>query len=237
MADLVRRTLPLALLALGGVAGACESVSRYLSESPEDRLVDAALAHWAARGEPFLDGVSGADTVASVTATGARAWEVAVLPPSGGVPSVWSLAIVRVEIYPLFPGDAFAAWLEQRAQALGMPGHIPPEVAQGIRVGDVRGVGDLEVRYGPASRTTRRTLERIAYLVPKLYSDDTEWRIQPDSGTAGVLIEALKLVADDVIHGDPEVRACMGVGPPAEADRSTQLACLAEVLGRHFGEG
>jgi hypothetical protein len=237
MPEIVRRTLPLALLVAGAAAVGCESVGRYLSERPEDRLVEAAVGHWAARGEPFLDGVSGEDTVASVTATGARGWQVAVLPPSGGVPSIWALEIVRVEIVPLFPGDAFAPWLEERAQALGLPTYLPPEVALGIRAGDIRAVGDLEVRYGPAGRSTRRTVERIAYLTPKPYSDATEWHVQPDSGGAALLIEALKLVSDDLLHGDPEVRSCMGGGPPADAERSTQLACLAEVLGGRFGEG
>ncbi len=237
MPELVRRTRPLALLVAGIAAVGCESVGRYLSETPEDRLVDAAVEHWAARGVPFLDGITGEDTVASVTATGARAWEVAVLPPSGGAPSVWSLEISRVEVYPLFHGDAFAAWLAERAQALGLSTPLPPEVTQGIRAGDIRAVGDLEVRYGPASRSTRGTVERVAYLTPKPYSDETEWHVQPDSGAAKVLMEALDLVADDLIHGDPEVRGCIGGGRAAEVERSVELACLAEVLGRRFGEG
>jgi len=64
-----------ALLALA--AAGRDFVGRYLAGTPEDRLVQAVLAQWAVPGKPFLDGVSGRDTVASVTATGSRSWEVA----------------------------------------------------------------------------------------------------------------------------------------------------------------
>jgi hypothetical protein len=232
-----QRPLRIRLLAVALAAAAalgCDSVGRYLSDTPEDRLVRAAVAAWTTRGAPFLDGASGADTVASVTATGARGWEVAVLPPSGGVPSVWSLEIVRVEVYPVFPGPGFAEWLEQRARALGMSEGLPPETALQIRGGGIRAVGDLEARYGPAGRTTRTTRERVAYLVPRPLSDATEWRVQPDAGPADALIEAVKLVADDLVHADPQVLSCMGA-PPTGVARSVQLDCLAEVLGRRFG--
>ena len=237
MPHILRTNLRLALLGAMVGAVACDGFGRYLDEAPEDRLVDAAVGAWAAHGVPFLDGVSGEDTVASLTPTGARDWEVAVVPPSGGVPTAWALEIPRVEVYPVFRGDAFAAWLEDRARALGLSTYLPPDVAQGLRSGDIRAVGDIEARYGPASRSLRTTVERVAYLVPRPYSDETEWHVQPDPGSAAVLIEALKLVADEMIHGDPDVRSCMGGGPPSGVERSVQLDCLAEVLGRRFGEG
>jgi len=236
MPDLVRRTPPLACLAVVLAASGCDSVGRYISERPEDRLVEEAVAQWTERGHPFLDDVSGADTVASVTATGARGWEVAVGPPEGGLPTVWALEIPRAEVYPFLPGNAFATWLDERTRAAGVADGLAPDLAERIRTGDLRAVGDLEVRYGPANRSARTTVERVAYLVPRPYSDETEWHVQPDTSAAGPLAEALRRVVDEMVRTDPQMRGCLGSDVPAEADRSEQLRCYAEMIARRFGE-
>ncbi|HSG49321.1 MAG TPA: hypothetical protein VLA43_15980, partial [Longimicrobiales bacterium] len=149
--------VPLLVLLISG----CELVDRYMSATPEDSLVEAAVARWATPGKTFFDGASGSDTVAAVSPTGARAWEVAVLPLSGGAPEVWSFEVTRAEVYPTMPGDAFARWLGDRARELGMQTFLPPEVSDALRRGDILAVGDLEVRYGPAARSGRNTEERV----------------------------------------------------------------------------
>jgi hypothetical protein len=224
----------LALVALA-VAG-CERVEPYLSDTPADRVAEAALDAWTSPGGVFFDGVPGDDTVAAVTPTGARAWEVAVVPRAGGSPRVWSLEISRIEVYPVFGGDAFVAWLGDRARSLGFPALLPAEVVAEVRRADVRAVADMEVRYGRADGSGRRTVERVAYLV-SLPGDATEWRVQPESGPAGVLMGALKFVADDLIHRDRDVLDCMGHGSAAGVARATQLRCLSDVLDRRFGSG
>lgn len=236
MPEPVRRTPPL-LWVVGALAlVGCESVGRYLSESPEDRLVEESVAQWAERGRPFLDGVSGNDTVASVTPTGTRGWEVAVGPPGGGLPTVWTLEIPRAEVYPLFAGAVFADWLDQQARMLGVPEGLPAYVTSGIRDGEIRAVGDLEVRYGPANGAARTTVERVAYLVPRRFSDATEWHVQPASGPPDVLVDALERVVDHLAQTDPRMRDCLGV-VPLQAARSERIRCYAEVLARRFGEG
>jgi len=224
-----------AVLALVTVAVAgCARVEPYLSDTPADGAVRAALETWASPGGAFLDGVAGDDTVAAVDPTAARAWEVAVLPQAGGAPRSWSLEIPRAEVYPVFGGDAFVAWLEERARALGFQAPLPADVATEVRRGDIRAVADLEVHYGRADGSARRTVERVAYLVP-LPGDATEWRIQPESGSAGTLVGALKFVADDLVHRDRDVLDCMGRRSAAGVGRATQLRCLSDVLDRRFG--
>jgi hypothetical protein len=223
-----------AVLALVTMAVAgCERVEPYLSDTPADGAVEAALEAWAFPGGAFLDGVAGDDTVAAVDPTAARAWEVAVLPRAGGAPRSWSMEIPRVEVYPVFSGDAFVAWLEGRARALGFQAPLPADVVTGVQRGDIRAVADLEVQYGRADGSERRTVERVAYLV-SLPGDATEWRIQPESGSAGTLIGALKFVADDLVHRDRDVLDCMGSRAAAGVARATQLRCLSDVLDRRF---
>lgn len=223
------------ILAVVTTAPSCDLVRRYVSESPADRLVEAALAEWAAPGGRFLEGVAGQDTVASVSPTGARSWEVAVIPPSGGVPVVWSLEIPLVEVYPTFPGEAFASWLQERARALGMRTFLPPEVAADLRSGAISAVGNMEIRYGPADRSGRNTQRRTAYLAPTS-TGRLEWRIRPESRSVQVLTEALDLVAEDMLHRDERVLTCMGSASPTNVPRHVQLACLGEVLEQQFGQ-
>lgn len=223
----------LLLLTVG--VGACDTLGRFVSETRQDRLAEAALAAWASPGHPFFDGTSGPDTVASVTPTGARAWEVAVVPPSGGMPVVWSLEISRIEVYPFFPGDVFISWLEERAGALGMRATFPEDVVSDVRRGDIRGLGDIEVRCGPSDASAPDAFERVAYLTPVFATDSTEWRIQPESDSSARLAEAVKLVADEMIHRDVDVLSCMG-GAPESVGRGVQLRCLSEALTRRFGE-
>jgi len=217
------------------VAG-CERVEPYLSDTPADGAVEAALDAWTSPGGVFLDGVAGDDTVAAVNPTAARAWEVAVVARAGGAPRSWSLEVPRVEVYPVFGGDAFVTWLDERARSLGFHMPLPTDVATEVRRGDIRAVADLEVRYGRADGSGRRTVERVAYLV-SLTGGATEWRIQPESGSADVLIGALKFVADDLIHRDRDVLDCMGRSPAAGVARATQLRCLSGALQRRFGSG
>jgi hypothetical protein len=218
------------------LASGCDLVDRYVSGTPEDRLVDAAVERWASPGSPFFDGASGRDTVASVNPTGARAWEVGVLPPSGGVPVVWSFEVVRAEVYAVMPGEAFARWLGERARELGMRTFLPPEVAQALRDGDIRAVGDLEVRYGTADRTGRNTEVRVAYLAPGEAGARPRWRIQPVSRSSNVLLEALQTVVEDMVYRDDRVLSCMGSGTPRGIARAIQLACVGEVWQQEFAE-
>jgi hypothetical protein len=236
MSALARRATHAVLALVTLAVAGCARVEPYLSDTPADGAVQAALVAWTSPGGVFLDGVAGDDTVAAVDPTGARAWEVAVLPRTGGSPRVWSLEISRVEVYPMFGGDAFVAWLGERARGLGFPTALPEDVAAEVRRGDIRAVADLEVRYGRADGSGRRTVERVGYLV-SLQGNATEWRIQPESGPADTLIGAVKFVADDLVHRDRDVLDCMGRRSAAGVGRATQLRCLADVLGRRFGSG
>ena len=216
------------------VAG-CDLVERYMAGTPEDQVAEAVVEQWAAPGAPFLEGVSGRDTVASVSPTGARAWEVAVIPPSGGAPVVWSLEVVRVEVYPTVTGPAFGRYLGDRARELGMRTFLPPEVLSAMAGGDIRGVSDLEVRYGLADRSGRNTEHRVAYLVPGAGGASPTWRIQPVSRSANVLLETLELVTGDMVYRDDRVLSCMGSGSPAGIARTVQLACVGKVWAEEFG--
>lgn len=230
------RTLTLPALALSILAG-CDLVSRYMAESPDDELAQAALAHWAAPGRPFLEGASGRDTVASVNATGARAWEVAVVPPSGGAPSVWTFEVTKVEIYPVFRGNAFANWLDRRSRELGMHTFLPPEVRAPLRDGRIEAVGELEIRYGLSDRTGRNTETRVAYRRPGADGGEASWEIQPESRSPAVLLQMLQTVADDMVRHDERVQTCMGSVSPQGVPRADQLKCLAQVLEQQFGPG
>lgn len=219
-------------LALSG----CDFVDRFLAAAPEERLVDAAVARWAAPGRPFLDGASGRDTVASVSPTGARAWEVAVMPLSGGAPVVWSFEVTRAEVYVTMPGDAFARWLGDRARELGMRTFLPAEVADALRRGDILAVGDVEVRYGTADRSGRNTEERVAYLAPGSQGGPPTWSIQPVSRSGNVLLLALKTVVEDLVYRDDRVISCMGSGTPRSIPRAVQLECVGKAWSQEFAE-
>jgi len=224
-----------ALAALVAALSGCDFVGRYLAGTPEDQLVQAALARWAAPGVPFLDGASGRDTVASVSPTGARSWEVAVVPPGGGSPVVWALEVTRVEAYAVFPGEAFGRFLSDRARELGMRTFLPPEILSGMASGAIQGVGDLEVRYGPAQRSGRNSVTRVAYLVSGADGGEPAWRIQDESRSANVLLQSLQTVVEDMIRRDDRVLSCMGSGTPGSVPRSEQLACARKVWTQEFG--
>lgn len=232
MARLALVSASLAVLATG-LTG-CDLVGRYLAGAPEDQLVEAALEQWASPGAPFLDGVSGRDTVASVSPTGARAWEVAVIPLGGGSPVVWSLEVTRAETYPVFPGEDFVRFLEGRARELGMRTFIPGEVRSAVTAGRILGVGDLEVRYGLSIRSGRNTDEHVAFLIPT-EGGDPIWRIQGESRSSQVLLNALTLVAGDMINRDDRVLSCMGSGTASGVPRAEQLACIRDVWTQEFG--
>ena len=219
---------------LGILLSACDFLERYTSGTPEDQLVDAAVGRWATLGRPFFDGASGRDTVASVSATGARAWEVAVVPPSGGAPVVWSFEVTRTEVYPVMAGDAFARWLADRARELGMSTFLPAEISEALRQGQIHAVGDVEVRYGLADRTGRNTEERVAFMTPGSAGEGPAWAIQPVSRSANVLLLALKTVVEDMVYRDDRVLSCMGSGTPRGVARSVQLECVGEVWAQEF---
>lgn len=229
------RSTPLVLLCLvAALSAGCDMVDRYVTKSPRDALAEAALSRWAAPGGPFLEGVSGRDTVASVSPTGAHAWEVAVVPLSGGAPTVWSLDLPEIEVYRVFSGPDFAPWLERRARELGMRTFIPPEVAGEIRSGQILAVGHVQVRYGPASGSGRNTEDHIAYLVPLTSEEDAQWHMQPVTRSASVLLEALRLVADDMVRKDDRVMTCMRSASPAGVPRDKQLECVGDALKLQF---
>lgn len=230
------RALALPAVALS-LLGGCDLVGRYMDESPGDRLAQAALAHWAAPGEPFLEGASGRDTVASVHATGARSWEVAVVPPSEGPPSVWTFEVTRVDIYPVFPGNAFAIWLDRRAGELGMHTFLPPEVQRPLRDGRIEAVGELEIRYGLSDRAGRNTETRVAYRRPGAEGGEPSWEIQPESRSSAALLHMLQTVTDDMLRHDERVQTCTGSLSPEGVPRSHQLRCIAQVLEQEFGPG
>ena len=228
---------PAALLVLfpALVISGCRFVERYTSGTLEDQLVEAAVARWATVGQPFFDGTpAGRDTVASVSPTGARAWEVAVLPLSGGAPVVWSFEVTRTEVYTAIPGDAFVRWLSDRARELGMRTFLPPDVADALRRGDILAAGDLEIRDGAADRSGRNTEERVAYLTPGAQGERAAWSIQSVSRSANVLLMALKTVVEDMVYRDDRVLTCMGSGTPRGIARSVQLECVGKVLTREF---
>lgn len=232
-----RRILAASLALATVAAGACDLVGRYLAGAPEDQLVRAALQRWASPGSVFLDGAAGLDPVASVSATGARAWQVAVLPLEGGAPTVWSLEVSRVETYPAFPGEAFGSHLTDRSRDLGMRTFIPDDILSRLADGRLLGVGELEVRYGPSVRSGRNTATSVAFLVPDPAGGAPVWQVQDASRSANVLLEALRTVTDEMIHRDERVLSCMGAASPAGVPRSTQLACVRNVWESEFGPG
>lgn len=232
-----RRILTASLALATVAAGACDLVGHYLAGAPEDQLVRAALQRWASPGAVFLDGAAGPDTVASVSATGARAWQVAILPLEGGAPTVWSLEVSRVETYPAFPGEAFGRHLAERARELGMRTFIPGDILSGLADGRLLGVGEVEVRYGPSVRSARNTATSVAYLVPDPAGGAPVWQIQNASRAANVLLDVLRTVTDDMIRRDERVLSCMGAASAGGVPRSTQLACVRNVWEGEFGPG
>ena len=226
-----------AILILCALAPAgCDFVGRYLAGTPEDRLVHAVLAQWAAPGKPFLGGVSRRDTVASVTATGPRSWEVAVMPLGGGSPAVWAMEVTRVEAYPAFPGDAFGRLLAERARDLGLGTFVPTEMLSGMASGAILEIADLEVRYGLSERSGRNTESRVAFLSPGAAGADPAWRVLEPARGPDVLLRALRTVTDDMIHRDERVLSCMGSGTASGVPRATQLACIRKVWTQEFGQ-
>lgn len=216
------------------LSSGCDFVARYRAGPPEHQLVQAMLAHWAPPGGLFLEGAAGLDTIAAVTATGERSWEVALMPRAGGGPTVWALEVARVETYPTFPGDAFASFLAARARELGMRTFLPPEVMEAVRSGAILGVGDLEVRYGRAERSGRNTETRVAYLGPHAAGEPPSWRIQSVSRPANVLLQALRTVTDDMLLRDDRVLSCMGSPGPTGVSRTVQLACVRKAWTAEF---
>ena len=196
--------------------------------------MEAVLAAWASPGKPFLGGKTGPDTVAQVTPTGAHAWQVAVIPGSGGAPVVWSFEVTRSEVYRTFPGDAFTRSLWESARSLGMRTFLPTEVTDALRRGDVLAVGDVEVRYGSADRSGRNTESRVVFLTPSSPGPGTSWVLQPASRSAAVLLQALQLVTDDMVQRDDRVLSCMGSGTPKRIPRSVQLECVGKAWAREF---
>ena len=221
-----------ALLAV--LVSGCDFVARYRAGPPEHQLAQAILAQWAPEGGLFMEGAAGRDTVAAVTATGERSWEVAVMPRSGGSPTVWALEVVRVESYPTFPGPAFSRFLSEQARELGMRTFLPPEVMDQISSGAILGVGEIEVRYGRAELSGRNTETRVAYLTPEGEGADPSWRIQGVSRSANVLLQALRTVTDDLLRRDDRVLSCMGSLSPAGVSRAVQLACIRKVWTAEF---
>ena len=233
-----RRTIAgAALAALLALAPAgCDFVGRYLAETPEDQLVQAVLAQWAAPGKPFLERVSGRDTVASVTATGSRSWEVAVMPLEGGSPVVWALEVSRVEAFPVFPGEAFGRFLSERVRELDLGTFVPPEMLAGMASGAILEVADVEVRYGLSERGERNTETRVAFLSPGPAGADPVWHIQERSRGSDVLLRALRKVTDDMIQRDDRVLSCMGTGTASGVPRATQLDCIRKAWEQEFGQ-
>lgn len=236
--------VPLKSRALPAVAGiavlvlhlsACDLVKRYRAGPPEEHVARAVQERWAAPGRPFLDGLAGTDTVASVKATGARSWDVAVMPLGGGSPTSWTLEVTRVEVFPTFPGPAFSQQLADRARELGMRTFMPPEVTSELTEGSILSVADVEVRYGRADRSGRNTATRVAYLVPGPEGSDPVWRILGVSRTSNVLVQALRTVTDDMLTKDDRVMSCMGTESPVGVRRAVQLACVRKVWAAEFG--
>ncbi|HKJ01989.1 MAG TPA: hypothetical protein VJ997_06025 [Longimicrobiales bacterium] len=221
---------PLVALLVSG----CSLPDRLLWGSQEERLVDAAVDRWATPGATFLEGVSGRDTVASVSPIGARAWEVAVLPLSGGAPVVWSFEVTRADVYATVPGDAFVRWLGDHATELGTRTFLPADVADAVRRGDILAVGELQVRYGTVDGSGRTTEERVAYLEPGANGGKATWTIQPVSRSTTVLLQALRTVVGDMVHTDERVLNCMGSPTPRGVPRSIQLECAAKVWTQDF---
>lgn len=224
-------SLILAVLAAGG----CDRMERYLAGAPEDRLAQAALDHWTTPGASFLDGVAGGDTVASVTATGARARQVAIIPLEGGAPTSWSLEVTRVETYPTYSGPAFTRYLAERGRVLGLPTPIPGEILSRMADGSILGGGEVEVRYGPSARSARATVSRVAFLVPGVSGGPPIWVIQDAAGPGDVFLDVLRKVAEDMMEGDERVRACAGDVRPVDVPRATLLACVRKVWEEEFG--
>lgn len=225
------------LLAVVATTSGCEAVSRYTAGVPGDGLAQAVPARLAVPGRPLLDGISGRDTVASVSPTGARAWEAAVIPAGGGSPVVWSLEVTRADVYVTPPGEAFRAFLTERSQALGVERPVPEELLEAMASGAIRAVGALEIRYGLAQRTERRVERRVALLTSPDAGGVAEWRIQDRSRPGNALLLALQAVAEDMLSADGEARACVGGDDPGSVSHQRRLDCVARLWTQRFGAG
>lgn len=234
----IPRTAARALaLAVPLAAAGCDRLDRFVSGTSEDRLVQAAVAQWARRGAPFLDGVTGRDTIASVSATGARSWEVAIIPAGGGPPETWALEVVRAETWPVFTGERFAGFLEERWARLGAGPALPPATLAALREGAIAGVGSLEVRYGLAHGASRATISRVAYLIPGPGGQRAAWEIQRASGTPELLRDALRAIAGEMVQTDERVRACLGGAGGAGSGSAAARACVQRAWAEEFEGG
>lgn len=222
-----------AVLLLLLAAGSCELVGGYMAGPPEEQLAEAAVEQLAPPGGAFLEGRFRPDTVGTVTSTGERFWDVTV--PEAD--ETWILHITRVEVLPVQDGDDFIRWINNRARELGYRTFVPPEAVEAVRSGRVRAVGDVALEYGRAGESGRNTMERVAYLEAGAEGDDPAWRLQPEIRSPLVLRDALKTVYDDMTYTDDRVLDCMGAASPASVPRSTQLACVGEVLEQEYGDG
>jgi hypothetical protein len=236
-----RHRLARLALVLGTTAflPSCQLIQSYTQKTPEQKLVDALQAAWATPGNPFLEGVVGSDTIATVTSAGTRSWDVTIPDPNAlGGSEKWTLDITRAQILPVRAGDAYAKWLGTRARELGLRTFLPLEVTTLLSSGRVLAVGDVEARFGKTGRVGRSTVDRVAYLEPGSTKDEqAHWVLQPNDRPPIMLRDALHKVYDDMIANDDRVLTCLGVADRSAAPHPLQRKCIAKALEHRFGDG
>ncbi len=144
------------------------------------------------------------------------------------------MKLLRTDVLPVFPGEAFARWVNARARDLDRRAVLSRDAFRLLSGGTVLAVGDVEARFRRLDRSDVNHLRRTAYLQPAQDGKDPVWRVQPEVRTAVILRETLGRVYDEFARMDERVMTCMGSDAPS-VDRSTQLKCVADVLGRQFG--
>jgi hypothetical protein len=217
----------LLLLATAG----CEFIAGFVGGSPADQLAELALESFASPGAPFMEGRFGTDTIGVRTEMGERSWEVNV---PGARAVTWAFEVTKVEVLPVYGGDAFITWLETTARGLGMRGFIPADAKSMISSGSVVAVGDLAIGFGPSDRRGRTPMERVGLL--RADSNGENWSIEPEGNrSARVLRDALRLVSADMIARDDRVHSCMGSVEARGVERELQLECVGSAFASDFG--
>jgi len=237
MGHLLRIVPPASAIGLALTLTSCEFVSNAMKKSPEERLAAAALQAWASPGQPLAAGAFGSVPVDSVVpGTEPRTWKVLTTDARApGGHRRWEMELLRTDVLPVVPGEAFARWVNARAREIDRRLALSSDAFRLLSGGTLFAVGDVEAQFRRLDQSAANHLKRTAYLQPAEDGGDPIWRLQPEVRTAAILREALLRVYYEFARTDERVMTCMGADAQS-VDRATQLKCIAEVLGREFGQ-
>ncbi len=149
--------------------------------------------------------------------------------------AVWELELTRIDVLPLFPGEDFARFVQERATARDRRGGLTQEGWGLIADGSLLAVGRVEGEARAVARAGRVPVSRIAYLEPVPGEEGGRWSLQPDTRTVLYLWRAVDATYRS-FASDERVMECAGVGDPGNLSRPALLRCAEEVLAERFGE-